>query len=53
MDRLDHMGELRSGEKYAPQYIEGRLRFSPYIKDAMVIGAALLAQSIASFVLPE
>ncbi len=38
MDRLDHMGELRSGAKYAPQYIEGRLRFSPYIKDAMVIG---------------
>ena len=24
--------------KYAPQYIEGRLRFSPYIKDAMVVG---------------
>jgi long-chain acyl-CoA synthetase len=38
LDRLDHMGELRSGTKYAPQYIEGRLRFSPYIKDAMVIG---------------
>jgi long-chain acyl-CoA synthetase len=38
MDRLDHMGELSSGVKYAPQYIEGRLRFSPYIKDAMVIG---------------
>ncbi|MBN1644163.1 MAG: AMP-binding protein, partial [Dehalococcoidales bacterium] len=38
MDRMDHMGELRSGIKYAPQYIEGRLRFSPYIKDAMVIG---------------
>ncbi len=38
LDRLDHMGELRSGIKYAPQYIEGRLRFSPYIKDAMVIG---------------
>ncbi len=38
MDRLDHMGELSSGIKYAPQYIEGRLRFSPYIKDAMVIG---------------
>jgi long-chain acyl-CoA synthetase len=38
MDRLDHMGELRSGVKYAPQYIEGRLRFSPYIKDVMVIG---------------
>jgi long-chain acyl-CoA synthetase len=38
LDRMDHMGELRSGIKYAPQYIEGRLRFSPYIKDAMVIG---------------
>jgi long-chain acyl-CoA synthetase len=38
MDRLVHMGELSSGVKYAPQYIEGRLRFSPYIKDAMVIG---------------
>jgi len=38
IERLKHMGELRSGVKYAPQYIEGRLRFSPYIKDAMVIG---------------
>ncbi len=38
MDRLEHMSELGSGIKYAPQYIEGRLRFSPYIKDAMVIG---------------
>jgi long-chain acyl-CoA synthetase len=38
LDRMDHMGELRSGTKYAPQYIEGRLRFSPYIKDAIVIG---------------
>jgi len=38
MDRLEHMGELKTGAKYAPQYIEGRLRFSPYIKDAMVIG---------------
>ena len=38
LDRLEHMGELSSGMKYAPQYIEGRLRFSPYIKDAMVIG---------------
>ncbi len=38
LDRLEHMGELVSGTRYAPQYIEGRLRFSPYIKDAMVIG---------------
>jgi len=38
MDRVEHMGELATGTKYAPQYIEGRLRFSPYIKDAMVVG---------------
>ena len=38
IDRLDHLGQLKSGVKYAPQYVEGRLRFSPYIKDAMVIG---------------
>jgi long-chain acyl-CoA synthetase len=38
LDRLDHMVELGSGVKYAPQYIEGRLRFSPYIKDVMVVG---------------
>lgn len=38
IERMEHMGELRSGVKYAPQYVEGRLRFSPYIKDAMVIG---------------
>ena len=38
LDRIEHMGELRTGAKYAPQYIEGRLRFSPYIKDAMVVG---------------
>jgi long-chain acyl-CoA synthetase len=38
LDRVVDMGELKSGAKYAPQYIEGRLRFSPYIKDAMVVG---------------
>jgi long-chain acyl-CoA synthetase len=38
LDRVKDMGQLRSGVKYAPQYIEGRLRFSPYIKDAMVLG---------------
>ncbi|MDH5695571.1 MAG: AMP-binding protein [Dehalococcoidia bacterium] len=38
LDRVKDMGELATGAKYAPQYIEGRLRFSPYIKDAMVIG---------------
>ncbi|MEE9615921.1 MAG: hypothetical protein V3T90_02815 [Anaerolineae bacterium] len=29
---------LSSGEKYSPQYIEGRLKFSPYIRNVMSIG---------------
>lgn len=35
-DRVADMVELASGARFAPAYIEGRLRFSPYIRDAMV-----------------
>jgi len=38
LDRLKDLSALADGTRYAPQYIEGRLRFSPYIKDAMVLG---------------
>jgi long-chain acyl-CoA synthetase len=38
MDRVSELGELRSGDKYAPQYIESGLRYSTYIKDAMSVG---------------
>jgi len=38
LDRVKELGELAGGYKYAPQYIESRLRFSPYIKDAMTLG---------------
>jgi long-chain acyl-CoA synthetase len=38
LDRLEHMGELSSGVRYAPQYIESQLRFSTYIKNAIVVG---------------
>lgn len=37
-DRLDHLSQLASGERYPKQYLEVRLRFSPYIKEVMVIG---------------
>ena len=37
-DRVKDLTELAGGIKFAPQYIESRLKFSPYIKDAMVIG---------------
>jgi len=38
LDRLSEMRELRGGQKFAPQYIESRFRFSHYIRDAMSIG---------------
>jgi long-chain acyl-CoA synthetase len=38
LDRVDDLLELKGGEKFSPQYIEGRLKFSPYIKDLMSIG---------------
>jgi long-chain acyl-CoA synthetase len=37
-DRVDDLMELKSGQKYPPTYIEGRLKFSPFIKDCMVLG---------------
>jgi long-chain acyl-CoA synthetase len=38
LDRLKEMITLSSGEKYSPQYIEGQLKFSPYIRDVMSLG---------------
>lgn len=38
LDRLQDMISLASGEAYSPQYIEGRLKFSPYIRDVMTVG---------------
>ena len=38
LDRMKDMIELKNGEKYSPQFIEGRLKFSPYIQNAMTVG---------------
>lgn len=38
MDRLAELRALRDGSKFSPQFIESRLRFSPYIKDVLVVG---------------
>jgi long-chain acyl-CoA synthetase len=40
LDRVKEMLTLSSGEKYSPQYIEGRLKFSPYIHNVMTVGGA-------------
>jgi long-chain acyl-CoA synthetase len=38
LDRMKEMLTLSTGEKYSPQYVEGRLKFSPYIRNVMSIG---------------
>jgi long-chain acyl-CoA synthetase len=38
LDRVKDMLTLANGERFSPQFIEGRLKFSPYIRDVMAIG---------------
>jgi long-chain acyl-CoA synthetase len=38
LDRVKDMIELANGERFSPQYIEGRLKFSQYIQDVMAVG---------------
>jgi long-chain acyl-CoA synthetase len=37
-DRTKDVMTLRDGKPFAPQYLETRLKFSPYVKDSWVIG---------------
>ncbi|RKY16396.1 MAG: long-chain fatty acid--CoA ligase [Planctomycetota bacterium] len=39
LGRLSEVVYTKGGERYVPNYVENRLKFSPYIKDAAVIGA--------------
>jgi long-chain acyl-CoA synthetase len=38
IDRLKDVLTLSDGTKFSPQFIENKLKFSPYIKEAVVIG---------------
>jgi long-chain acyl-CoA synthetase len=38
LGRLSDVVHTASGERYIPNYIENRLKFSPYVKDAAVLG---------------
>jgi long-chain acyl-CoA synthetase len=38
LDRVKDLRMLATGYKFPPQYIETRLRFSPYIKDVIILG---------------
>lgn len=38
LDRVKDLIELASGDRYSPQFIEGRLKFSPFISHALTLG---------------
>ena len=38
IDRIPDMRQLSDRTKFSPQYIESRLKFSPYIRDAFAVG---------------
>ncbi|MBI4609530.1 MAG: AMP-binding protein [Candidatus Rokubacteria bacterium] len=38
IDRAKDVTSLADGTKFAPQYIENKLKFSPYIKEAVAVG---------------
>ncbi|SEJ32334.1 long-chain acyl-CoA synthetase [Deinococcus reticulitermitis] len=38
IDRLSDVMENARGERFSPQYVENRLKFSPYIKEAVALG---------------
>ena len=40
LERVDDLIELSSGERFSPQYIEGRVKFSPYVQDMMTLGGS-------------
>ncbi len=39
IDRMEDLRSLEGGKKFSPQYLEVRLRFSPYIKEVLVVGS--------------
>jgi long-chain acyl-CoA synthetase len=38
LDRKKDLIQLAHGDRFSPQFIEGRLKFSPYIRDVMTVG---------------
>ena len=38
IDRLKDVMRLADGTRFSPQLIENRLKFSPYMKEAVVVG---------------
>ena len=38
IDRVSDLGRLNDGTPFAPKYIENKLKFSPYVKEAVAFG---------------
>ena len=38
IDRIKDVMQLADGTQFSPQFIENRLKFSPYVKEAVVVG---------------
>ena len=39
VDRAKDLGRLADGTMFAPKYLENKLKFSPYVKEAVALGA--------------
>ena len=39
IDRVKDIAQTRTGTKFSPQFIENKLKFSPYIGEAVILGA--------------
>jgi long-chain acyl-CoA synthetase len=39
IDRIKDLAETSRGERFSPQYLENKLKFSPYVAEAVVLGA--------------
>jgi long-chain acyl-CoA synthetase len=48
IDRIKDLAETSRGERFSPQYVENRLKFSPYIAEAVVLGAG--REALASMI---
>ena len=38
IDRMKDLASTTAGERFSPQYIENKLKFSPYISEAVILG---------------
>jgi long-chain acyl-CoA synthetase len=39
IDRIKDLAETSRGDRFSPQYLENKLKFSPYVAEAVVLGA--------------